>query len=206
MLVLALLCLSGVVSVLLTIRQGFEFMDPNILWAKVAVGQMIFFSKIKFLAPVCGAGIAFAQFIPETNSKRLRLLMHLPVNHNVSLYYMMGVGFFCVFSLLLLTQAALLYTVSVFFPAEVVNGVLITTAPWFFSGIVAYFAIVQVIIEPVPWRKVLFAFAGFFVLKLYFFGRGYNTYEHSIWLYMLLGSLYCLTPGLSALRFKRGIV
>mgnify|MGYP000488268818 CR=1 FL=1 len=68
-----------------------------------------------------------------------------------------------------------------------------TSAPWFFAGIVAYFATALVIVEPLWWRRFLYAVLSFGVVYLFLGGRGYETYAHSFWKYVLLGSLFVLT-------------
>jgi hypothetical protein len=118
---------------------------------------------------------------------------------------MMAVGSAATLMVIALNAAGMLIVIPSYFPVEVLVSALITTAPWFLAGLVAYFATVLVVVEPVWWRRLLYAAVSYFFIALLFNGRGYNTYAHSFWMYALLGCVYGLTIILPAFRFKRGL-
>lgn len=205
-----LLIVSGIslwtlIQLFLTVRELFEFMDPMNVWIDAVHRKSVFYSGLKYNALLAGLGIALIQFVPETVKRRLRLLFHLPVSHNRSLYFMMGAGLACTLFVIALNVTGLLVVIAPRYPAELVWSAMATTAPWFFAGIAAYFATALVIVEPLWWRRFLYAVLSFGVVYLFLGGRGYETYAHSFWKYVLLGSLFVLTIVLPAFRFKRGI-
>jgi len=189
----------------LSVKEYFEFVDAIKVWESAIHRKTLFYSGLQYNALIAGIAIALVQFVPETLKKRLKLLFHLPVDHNRSLYFMMAVGTAGTLAVIALNVAGMLAVIPSYFPAEVLVSALITAAPWFFAGIVAYFATVLVVVEPVWWRKLLYAAVSYFFITLYFNGRGYNTYANSLWLYALLGCVYFLTIVLPGFRFKRGL-
>jgi hypothetical protein len=206
----ALLIVSGIslwtlVQLVLLFRENFEFVNAMKIWTNVIHRKLIFYEGLKYNALIAGVGIALVQFVPETLKRRLRLLFHLPVSHVKSLYFMMGAGLGCVFFVILLNLVCLVFIIAHYFPSELVWSAVITTAPWFFSGVVAYFGTVLVVVEPVWWRRCAYAVVSFSVVLLYLNGGGYNTYAQAFWKYALLGGLYLFTVLLPAFRFKRGL-
>jgi len=175
------------------------------LWSMIVYKGFVVYSDVKYILPFSGFVIAAAQFIPETRDKRLRLLFHLPLEHNKSLGFMIATGGMCV-SLVLLANFFLLWGIMrFFFPFEIVSSALISSAPWFFSGLTAYLGVSLAVIEPGLWRKAVYLALAFAMVMLFFLGRGYNLYENSLWKYILLSSLYIFTVFHPAFRFKRGI-
>lgn len=194
-----------VLDLLLSIREHFEFMEPVKVWELAIRKKHLIYSGLMYIPAIAGAGIALVQFIPETRKRRLRLLFHIPLSHNKSLYFMMAVGLGSTVAVIVLNAVGLVLIVAAYYPGELVGSALLTTAPWFLAGIAAYFAAVLVVVEPVWWRRVVFAVLSYFVIMLFFNGSGYDTYAHSLWQYALLISLYFCTVILPAYRFKRGL-
>ncbi len=206
--VFLLLCGIGlwtVVDLLLSVREYFEFMKPVEVWEVAIRKKFLIYSGMKYVPLIAGVGIALVQFIPETRKRRLRLLFHIPLSHNRSLYFMMAVGLGFTLSVIALNALGLVAILPAYYPPELVRSALLTAAPWFLAGIAAYFATVLVVVEPVWWRRVGYAFLSYLVIMLCYNGSGYDTYAHSLWKYALLISLYFFTVILPAFRFKRGL-
>lgn len=194
------------IDLFLSVREYFEFTDPVIkVWESVIRRKMLIYSGLKYNVLVAGIGIALIQFLPETMKRRLRLLFHLPIDHNRSLYVMLAFGFLCLLFVAGLNVIGLVAIVVAYFPAECLSSALMTSAPWFLAGIAAYFGAVLVVVEPVWWRRVLYAAVTFGVVELYFSGRGYDTYAGAMLEYLVVAALYLLTVVLPAFRFKRGL-
>jgi len=205
MLIASGISIWALVQLVLVFRENFEFVDAMKIWTNVIHRKLIFYSNLKYNAIIGGVDIALVQFVPETMKKRLRLLFHLPLNYNRSLYFMMTVGIMCTIFVILMNMVCLVFIISSYFPSELVLSAIITSAPWFFSGIVAYLATVLVIVEPVWWRRFVYCVVSFSVVTLFFEGSGYNSFEQSFWKYAFVGALFLFTVMLPAFRFKRGI-
>lgn len=205
LLVVCGISLWTLVQLVLRFRENFEFVDAVRVWTNVIHRKQIFYSNLEYNVLIAGVAIALVQFVPETLKRRLRLLFHLPVSQNRSLYFMMGVGLACILFVIALNEALLILIVSRYFPSELVWSAVVTTAPWFFSGIVVYLGTVLVVVEPVWWRRFVYAVITFALVLLYLQGRGYDTYVQSFRQYAALGALFPLTVLLPAFRFKRGL-
>ena len=186
-------------------RQLFELRKPFEVWNTIFFRKIQFYSELKYNAVLAGAALALAQFVPETLKRRLRLLFHLPVGHNNSVYTMIAVGLTGVVFIILLNLSAMSWIISTYYPSEVVKSALMTSVPWFLSGLVAYMALVLTALEPNPVRKFLFGGAGFLLITLYFPSCSINAFQHSLWRYIVLALLLLPTAVLPAHRFKRGL-
>ena len=205
LLIVSLVTCWTLTQLFLQVREFFEYMEPIAVWSDVVHRKAVFYSGIEYNAVIAGVGIALIQFIPETIKRRLRLLFHLPIQQNRALYFMMATGLACTLFVVALNVAGLLVIVAARFPSELIQSAIVTSAPWLFAGVVAYFATVLVVVEPLAWRRCAYAALSFGLVQLFFNGRGYETYAHSFWSYALLGGLFSLTIVLPAFRFKRGI-
>ena len=192
-------------KIFLGLGSAIEVKGAYHLWSVVVFKQSMVYRGVKYILPFAGIVIAVAQFFPETRRRRLRLLFHLPVDHNKSLCFMLFTGLACLFILILISLGFLLGMMSLYFPDEVVKSSIITSVPWFFSGIPAYLGVSLAIVEPASWRRVVYACAAFSMVQLLFMGSQINGYEHSFWKYFLLEAFYLFTILLPAFRFKRGL-
>lgn len=205
-----LLIITGIVfftylKIFLNISAAIEIKGGFHLWTVVAQKGAMVYSGIKYLLPIAGAVIAAVQFVPETRQRRLRLLFHLPVDHNKSLGFMLLTGFIFIILLIVLNILFLILMMSCFFPYEIVHSALVSSAPWLFSGIPAYFGVGLCVLEPAWWRKTIYGIAAFLIVMFFFYGSSFNVYEHSLWKYILVSCLYVPTALLPAFRFKRGL-
>lgn len=205
LLIVGLISLATIVDLFLTARRLFEFMEPIEVWNNVIHRQVLIYSGLKFNAIIGGVAFALVQFLPETMKRRLRILFHLPVSHNKSLYFMLGAGLATLLLVILLNVAGMAVILPAFFPREVLASALVTAAPWFLAGIAAYFGTVLVVVEPVWWRRALYAGMTYTAVQLYLSGGGYETYAEALCKYALLAALFVPTVILPAFRFKRGL-
>ncbi|MFH1139628.1 MAG: hypothetical protein V1816_26420 [Pseudomonadota bacterium] len=186
-------------------RELFELKHAVVIWNSIIFKKIQFYSEVKYSAVLAGMVLALAQFIPETLKQRLRLLFHLPVAHNNSVYTMIGVGLTGVVFIVFINVVVMSWIIATYYPWDVVRSALLTSAPWFISGLVAYFWVVLAALEPNQVRKILFGGAGFLILSLYLSSCSINAFEHSLWRYLLLALLLAPTAILPAHRFKRGL-
>ena len=205
LLVLSLISIGVLVELLLSTRSMFEFVDPVKVWESAIQKQMIFYGGIRYLPLVAGVLLALVQFVPEARKRRLRLLFHLPVDHTHALYLMIAAGLAGTLLVIAVNGLGLLLVVPAYYPAEIVHSALVTALPWFLGGLLAYLATVLVVVEPVWWRRVVYAGMAYVLAQLFYEGRGTQTYAHAWPRYALLAALFAVAPLLPAFRFKRGI-
>lgn len=200
----AILTAGLLVYILLSVREVMEFKSAMDAWYNYIHIQKNFYTVIKYNALAWGAIFAFTQFVFETRQRRLRLLFHLPLAHNRSLYWMMAAGLASLAAVCLLTMGGLAWITLAYFPAEVFNSVMWTIAPWLAAGFAAYFCMALFLLEPSWQRKVAFLFMGCLVGMLFFQGGGYDAYKHSLAAYFAFAFVLGFAPLLPAFRFKRG--
>lgn len=175
------------------------------LWYVAAIRQSVFYGDIMWLGPFVGLVTALVQFVPETGKRRLRILFHLPLPHNRSLAWMLGVGGLCVGLLCAVSALCLALTMGAYFPVQLVMSAMVTACPWFLAAVPAYFGTVLAMVETAWWRKVVHGLVTFGLVLLMMDGT-LKVFELSLGRYALAFALFLPTVLLPAHRFKRGIV
>ena len=186
------------------IREPFQN-DPAIMaWYGAIHIHTIFYDKIKYLLPATGILIGIAQFIPEITKNRLRMSLHLPVNPNLLILSCVCIGISAVIAIAIIDIILFYAIVIEFFPKEVSFSALMTALPWFFSGMVAYLATAQVVLET-GWRRRIFyavIFCGF--IGLFFMSSEYSSYVHVMGRLFLISLLFIPAIFLPVYRFRHG--
>jgi hypothetical protein len=184
-----------------------RFIEPNGMWYNVVFRAMIFYGDLFIYFPLfAGIIIGVTQFIPEISSNRLKLTLHLPMKENIMLLSMLSFGTTILIIIFIITYIILAIISSTFFPVEVLWSLIITSLPWFLSGLIAYWAVAMISIE-ILWLvriALLVVFLGF--LNLLFYLDFYNTYSHSIIIFMFLSLFFALQTFLSSYRFRKGVL
>ena len=204
-----LLILSGLsfcifLKMLLDTNTAIEVKGAYEIWYYVIFKNFLVYGDTKLIFPISGLIISLAQFFPETRQKRLKLLFHLPLDHNHSLFFMLLTGFCAVTFLVLFNFILLVLLMSAFFPAEIVKSAIVTSSPWYAAGFVAYIGASLAIVEPAAWRKIIYAIAAYFMVSM-FYSNIHDAYAHSIHKFIILSMFYIFSLLLPAFRFKRGL-
>ncbi|MDY0362576.1 MAG: hypothetical protein RBR08_14080 [Desulforegulaceae bacterium] len=189
----------------INLKTLIKVQDAYTIWYFASVKGAIFYDIVKYLIPFSGFIIGIAQFFPETMQRKLRLLFHLPIDHNKSLGFMALIGCFFLFFLILINYFLLIFILKIYFPFVILQSAFITSLPWFISGFAAYFGIILVSIEPSIKGRLIYGFHCFFLVLIFFKGTFPNMYEKSIGYYWLLIFIYIFTIFYPAFRFKRGL-
>lgn len=189
----------------INLKTIIKIQDAYTIWYFASVKGTIFYDIVKYLIPVSGFIIGIAQFFPETIQRKLRLLFHLPIDHNKSLGFMAFIGCLFLFLLILLNYFLLFLILKIYFPIVILQSAFITSLPWFISGFAAYFGIILVSIEPSIKGRLIYGFQTFFLILIYFKGNFPNMYEKSLIYYFVLIFIFIFTIFYPAFRFKRGL-
>ena len=186
------------------IREPFINDPPIMAWNSAIHIHTLFYAKVKYLLLATGIVISLAQFIPEITKNRLRLSLHLPVRADFLILSYISIGLFAIIAIGIVDTTLLYAIVKKFYPHEVSCSALLTALPWFFSGLIAYLATMQVIIET-SWKRRIFysvIFCGF--IGLFFMSNEYNGYVHVIGKLFLISLLFIPAVFLPVYRFKSG--
>lgn len=152
------------------------------LWLDLIYKQSIAFYKLEWV--LIGGGIWFAclQFLPECSNKRLRLLFHIPVSHQLPIYAMLFVGLL-VIGVLFLGAFGGFYAIlcRFHFPAELYVPMLKTLLPWGLAGSVAYCATAAVIAQTDIVRKLALVFLGYVYISFLSETNGFDAFNDLGW-------------------------
>lgn len=152
----------------LSLRHSFAFSGGPIVWSSMLFLNQQFYSLFKYVPLAGGAVLAFSQYVPEVQSKRIKLTFHLPLGENKSLVIMQGFGTLCL-ALSFFIQFGLFVVFSlIYFPVQMVSDSVITVLPWFLAGFSTYFIIALVIPEPLWVFRFFYSVIGGLFLMVYF--------------------------------------
>ncbi len=193
------------VYLFVSLRSIFEFNGVVKVWNAILHDKFLIYEKMKYTFFASAALIAFAQFIPETSRKRLKLLFHLPVNHYTSVYFMQGLGLASYLLIGIMNLAGITLIMSMYFPAEAAGSAFYSVLPWFFAGLFAYLALALTLVETNWLRRLVYIAASYYYVQIFYQGDIYLAYEHSLPAIVCMGLLYVPAIILPLHRFKRGL-
>ncbi|WP_319502355.1 hypothetical protein [uncultured Draconibacterium sp.] len=193
-------------NIFLKVQHDFEFSNAANYWYSILFQGNKFFeySLFKFV-PLAGAvAIALTQYFPETINKRIKLTFHLPINENKALLVMMLFGTFCQVAIstvliLIFTGMSLAY-----FPAEIIQSALISTAPWFLCGFVVYFLTALIVLEPVWKYRFIYILVTATFVPIYLQTVAASAYSPSLPLLIVFTILLSVVLLFSGYRFRKG--
>jgi hypothetical protein len=196
--------ITSILTIFLNLGAIAEFNDANAVWNYVVYKKYLFYGDIKFVPAIIGFIFAVAQFYSEANNLRLKLTLHLPLNENKLLFYMLGYGTLMQFILDIIFVLFLSVVTSHFFPSEIVASQFYTVLPWIFSGFVTYFFVSAIMVDPLWPRRVILLLAAYEIISFYLITNGYQSYMTSMYWFIVIGILEFFLIFLSGFRFKRG--
>lgn len=190
--------------IFIALKHSFVFSGDQNIWSAVLFQGQQYYKIFKYVPLAGGAIVAFAQFLPEIASKRLKLTFHLPLNEDKGLLIMQVFGNFC-----LIISFSVLYGLFggwglAYFPAQMVTDSTITVLPWFLAGFSAYFLVSLIILEPAWIYRFFYSLIGISFLAIHFIPSGTATYgpaNTGLSVLCILLSVALLFPGY---RFRKG--
>jgi len=193
----------AIIYIFMDVSHSIEINSAMEFWGYVIYRKIPMAMDISYLPFITGVIVALVQFYPEINSGRLKLTLHLPVKENKILFLMtaFGGGLVAVLAginLFLIWMFALSY-----FPSELANYTTWEVVPSYLAGVISYFAVAAIMVEPVWSRRIpqIIFGAGFISILM---GSGdYST--KFVLFYLAAGVLMVFSIFLSGFYFKRGI-
>jgi len=162
----SLLGLGIVIYLYFDIEQTNTFNNSNAFWSLITARGYLYYDLFRYIPLVAALALALAQFIPEVINKKLKLTLHLPLKENKILLSMQSFTFGLLILLSLLWLLLMIIISSIYFPAEIVNSMILTSLPWFMAGILTYFSVSALIIEPLWNRRIINAVVSISLLWL----------------------------------------
>ena len=205
LLAIAVILAAGTAFTLLNVGKTAELNGPDALWSVLIMKDTVLVDMLRFLPLAAGIVLAAAQFLPETQARRLKLTLHLPYPQKRMLADMYGYGILVLTILFGLMALVLVFVLRKWFVAELVARILATAAVWFLAGYAGYLWTAAVILEP-TWRLrivLILLLAG--LVRLLFISsvpEGYNGFLPWLVLYVFFGQILLFH---SVARFKEGL-
>jgi len=195
--------IAAIIYIYMEVSHGIEINGAIVFWGYIIAYKIPLASDISYLPFVTGVVIALVQFYPEVNNGRLKLTLHLPVKENRILFMMAAFGggllfLLAIINLLLIWSFALSY-----FPKEIADFTVWSVIPSYLAGIIGYFAVAAIMIEPVWSRRVPQIIFSTGLLSILFSSGDYSS--AFILFYITAGVFMAFTVFLSGFYFKRGI-
>lgn len=193
-----------IVYLLLSIRSTLLASGVVETWATMIGRDMLMINSFMYLPLVTGVCLALCQWLPEMQSKRIRLTLHLPVDYTLSIGAMLLCSIVCLCVLFLVDAAVLAIVEQMWLPRELVWRTFLTCLPWYFGGMLGYNVVSWCILEP-QWKgRCLNFLIGAPLVALCFLSAQPACYTTMLpWLCLLLVVTICL-PFYSVYRFKLG--
>jgi hypothetical protein len=200
---LAAVSVAAIIYISMDISHGIELNGSINFWGYVLTYKIPLVSDITYLPFLAGVIIALVQFTPEISSGRLKLTLHLPVKENKILLLMIAFGGGLLI-LLSLVNILLIWLFSLsYFPAEIAGYNAWEVIPAYMSGIISYFAVAAIMVEPVWDRRIPQIIFSAGLVAVLLAGGDYSCSFISF--YLLTGIFMVFSIFLSGFYFKRGI-
>ncbi|MBB4035347.1 hypothetical protein GGR21_001236 [Dysgonomonas hofstadii] len=189
----------------INIDQMFRISGAINTWSNIIMKDMSILPQIMTWVPVLAALLlSFAQFIPEMTDKRLKLTLHLPMPENKIMTTMLLYGICTLLTLYILSYIILVIGASIYFPSEIVAGMLWQSIPWFLAGILSYILATWVTLEPTWRQRISNAFIAICFLSFFFITAKSGAYSTFIPYLILVVIISISFPFYSTARFKDG--
>jgi hypothetical protein len=194
-----------VLNIYLDLLNTFKERSANVVVGQFQLYEIVFYLDIKLIFLATGLLIGVFQFYPEINQSRLKLTFHLPVKENRLMLQMASVGILILSGIALMDTTLLSIICLKFLPDEFFTSMLVTTTPWYLGGLVCYFWVIIIFVEPNWAKRVLSFLIAIGAVSLYYIGEGYSKYAYSTGFFILLALITGIIIFLSSYNFKRGI-
>ncbi|MEA2076694.1 MAG: hypothetical protein U9O95_01585 [Candidatus Marinimicrobia bacterium] len=158
---------------------------------------------VKVLPLITGLAFALLQFVPEMARNRMRLSYHLPISEKKLLLSSVGIGFMFLLAEIVFLFFGLWLVISLSYPVEIIQKILISTIPWFLGGSAIYFLTSFIILESSWFYRIVYGIIAYGLIELNFRASVYDQYQ-LLWILVLIVAVMPLTVLFSGHRFRRG--
>lgn len=174
------------------------------VWVVIMQRDAIFTNFLYWIPLVIGIALAIFQFLPETTSSRLKLMLHLPCHNLKSIGAMIYFGQTLLLLMSAITLAIIYFGFKEVMAIELVKHIVLTMIPWFLTGMIAYTLTVFIFLEPTWSRRILYMIMTALIIRIFFISSQPEAYNSFIIPMIICLILWTALPMLSVLRFKSG--
>jgi len=190
---------------LFRLYTGFRLNDPVTIWTGWIFNGHLYYARYAYIPALTGILLAGAQFFPEVQNKRIRLVLHLPMNENSSILLHLVVGLLLYGLILLPAMTIFAAGAFIYFPSEYLLTAASQTWPWVLAGAAAYLLFAAILLEML-WRyRVVYLLFFLAMIQVYFLDGFYGAYRSLNLLLPAVTASLVLLPLLAAYRFRKGL-
>ncbi|MDR0687617.1 MAG: hypothetical protein LBF55_02895 [Prevotellaceae bacterium] len=175
------------------------------LWEAIIGKDFTLVAPLKYLPLAVGVLLAAVQFVPEMQSKRLKLTLHLPLGETRIICAMLGYGVAALLALFAIAALALAAGLAVRFSREIVLSNILTALPWLLGGLQAYLFGAWICLEPTWRRRIFSAIPAACVVAALYGGAAPGAYASYIPYALIFIAASFFFSLHSAARFKDGV-
>ncbi|GET32987.1 hypothetical protein PbJCM13498_18500 [Prolixibacter bellariivorans] len=192
-------------KLLLDIHHQIELMGAGNLWDILLFNNFNPYRWMEYVPLLTGIAVALAQFIPEVQQKRIKLMFHLPVNENQMLMQLTLMGNLFLLTIFLSELVIALVGITFVLPKKLILDAFITVAPWFLGGITAYHLTTMIVFESMPVRRLSLILVASAFISLFYQTATTGAYRPALPLLAIITILTFFTHLYTAYRFRKGI-
>ncbi|MFV0365781.1 MAG: hypothetical protein ACK5JS_04660 [Mangrovibacterium sp.] len=174
------------------------------VWETVITQDLPLVASLKWLPLLLSILLSLAQFVPEMQSRRLKLTLHLPMNDMSIMLTMLGYGLLILLLSFALTVAIIAVGFHAWFAPELIANSVWQLAPWFLASFVGYALTAWVCLEPTWRQRLLNTLIAVGILSIFFVPSFSTGYQFFLPILVLLSLISFLFPFFSVARFKEG--
>lgn len=175
------------------------------LWDIVLSRDTIFIQNFRFVPIAFGAILALFQYTPEMRERRLKLTLHLPVNHTKMTWMMLSYGAFIYGMYTLLLMAFTASAAWYYFPSEIIARIIATTFVWFIAGLCSYFLTSRIVLEETRKYSIIHFLISLMIIAIFFINDIPGSYTSFIPQAIVLCLFTATWTIFSIDRFKYGV-
>lgn len=196
--------LAFVAYCLLQLQRVIGFKGVGHLWEILLSRDTVFIETLTYVPPLIGLLLAVVQFVPEMQQNRLKLTLHLPYPRQKMILLMLASGLVQFGAIAAADYLALgIYLHGILAP-ELVSRILLTSLPWYLSGITVYLLTAWICLEPTWRRRIVNLSIAAGVTRIFFLSQAPQAYDGFLIVLLLFTAAALLLPQLSVTRFKEG--
>jgi len=194
------------IKMTLNMSYAIRILGANNFWYDIITRGVLFFDDLLYIPVLTGAVIAAFQFFPEISENRLKLTLHLPLRENAILMYMTAMGSVTVLLVTAISLAVLSQITVLYFPTQVLNAVLLTTAPWLIAGLVSYFSTITIFVEPIWIKRVFFIAVSYLFISELLGPERYNVFTYTLFPFLFIALFFSVSVLFPGHRFRKGVL
>lgn len=202
---IGIIFIATIIYTLINTGQQFRVGGAVQTWATIILKDMpVLPAFLQWLPLLSGLLLGISQFVPEMQDKRLKLTLHLPLAETKIIAILLLFGISVLLITFLLTYLLLSFSLSFYYPEEIIGATIWSSLPHFFAGLFSYLFASWISLEPVWRHRIGYTLASVGFLSFLFIHSISGAYIPFIPYLTILLILCFFFPFYPMYRFKDG--